>query len=224
MTIPTNTLREQKLDALASTYADDGYDVLRQPSAADMPFDLDGYRPDLIAKKDGGGFIVEVRTGASPGAVERVQSIAQEIARHPGWRFLLATMADADPSIVPTTAEELPTWRQLTDKLKQARALAGSGAVEPALLFLWSIFEAALRKHAIAESIPVERFPSAMLLNHMYSQGELSVAQYDQFREFMTIRNRLAHGANTTVAPVTVTALLNEVGELVADWMAVKAI
>jgi hypothetical protein len=136
---------------------------------------------------------------------------------------LLATVADADPLIVPTTAGELPTWSQLADKLKQARALAGSGAVEPALLYLWSIFEAALRKHVIAESIPVERLPPAMLLSHMYSLGEVSVVQYDLFREFMAIRNRMAHGANTTVDSVHVAALLNETEELVADWAAVKA-
>ncbi|WP_409567658.1 hypothetical protein [Rugamonas sp. DEMB1] len=224
MTISTQTLRDRKMDALAATYAKEGYLVLKEPAAGELPFDLNGYRPDLIAKKDDGGLIIEVRAGALPGSVDRVQYLAQEISKHPGWRFLLATVADADPSIVPTTADDLPTWRQLADKLTQARALAGNGAVEPALLYLWGIFEAALRKRAIAENIPVERLPPAMLLNHMYSQGEVSIAQHDLFREFMTIRNRMAHGANTTVDSVHVATLLNETEELVADWAAAKAV
>lgn len=212
------TMLDEKLEALASTYANDGYVVLKEPGAEHLPFDLDGYTPDLIATKGNSGLIVEVKTQAARVSVDRFQLIAQEIAKHPGWRFVLVTLDDVDLGMIPTTTVELPTWPQLMGKLKQVDALVENGVLEGALLYLSSIVQAALRLRALDQHIPIERLPSATLLNHMYSQGEVSVSQIDFFRVLMTKSSRIAHGANEVIEPALAHALLDAVRELLADW------
>jgi Holliday junction resolvase len=218
MSTATKMVHDEKIASLADSYVQQGFRVITEPAPNQLPFDLGGYKPDLIATKGNTGLIIEVKTKASRVSIDRLQSLAQEVSRHAGWRFLLVTLEDAESYKTPTTADELPTWDQLAAKLQQARDLVGDGALEPAILYLWSIFEAALRKRAIAQNIPVERLPASMLLNHMYSQGEVSVDHLDLFREFMGRRNRLAHGINEPIDQNLVDSILESVSHLLRDW------
>jgi hypothetical protein len=179
----TKLKQAEKLDALALDYESRGFSIWKEPAKDDLPFDLDGYMPDLVARNGDTGVIIEVKPSAQRISVDRFQAIAQEIAGHPGWRFILVTLDDVDSSTIPTTNAELPTWPQLMDKLGQVELMVNNRVLEPALLYLWSIFEAALRKRAIHQNIPIERLPPGVLLNHMYSQGEVSVYRLDHFRE-----------------------------------------
>lgn len=212
------TLHDEKLSALAAAYAHDGFDVLIEPSPHQLPFELGGYRPDLVAVKNDTHLIIEVKPSASRVSIDRLQSLAQEIAQHAGWRFVLVTLDDVDASTIPTTDPELPTWRELIDKVTLVDRLLGQGAFEPALLYLWSLFEAALRKRAISQAIPVERLPASMLLKHMYSQGEVSVEKIDLFLAFMQKRNRLAHGASEIVDTAFARALVTSIEQLFREW------
>ncbi len=213
------SLYDDRLDALASAYANDGYVVVIHPEANQLPFDLFGYVPDLIAAKDDGGLLVEVRTSAACTSVDHFRSIAEEIADHPGWRFVMVTVDDAEAANIPNHDSDLPTWPELIDKLKLVDALMDEGMLEPGILYLCSVFEGALRKRAIDQHIPIERFPPAMLLDHMYSQGEVSVNEIDTFHELMKIGKWLSHGANATVNTAKVRELSDAVRNLVAgEW------
>lgn len=220
MSTPTKIEHDRKIDSLAQDYLQQGFSVVKEPAAGAIPFDLGDYRPDLIVTKGNTNLIIEVKTRSSRVSVDKFQSLAQEIARHDGWRFLLVTLDDVDSSKIPTANDDLPTWNQLKHKLLQARELIAEGAIEPATLYLWSIFEAALRKRAIAQRIPVERLPASMLINHMYSQGEVSVNDVDLFREFMNKRNRLAHGANEAIDPRQLALVFQTVNRNLTEWSA----
>lgn len=209
---------DKKIDSLAQNYMQQGFVVVKEPSADAIPFDLGGYRPDLIVKKGDENLIIEVKTKASRVSVDKFQSLAQEIARHNGWRFLLVTLDDVGHSEVSTTNDELPTWHQIEHKLQQTQALIAENAVEPATLYLWSIFEAALRKRAIDQNIPIERLPASMLINHMYSQGEVSVNEINIFREFMNKRNRLAHGVNEEIDHLWLALVFESVNRVLTEW------
>ena len=220
MSTPTKIEHDKKIDSLAQEYLQQGFAVTKEPAAGAIPFDLGGYRPDLIVTKGDTNLIIEVKTKTSRISIDKFQSLSQEIARHDGWRFILVTLDDVDSSKIPTANDELPTWHQLKNKLLQAQSLMTEGAIEPATLYLWSIFEAALRKRAIARQIPVERLPASILINHMYSQGEVSVNDFDLFREFMNKRNRLAHGANEAIDPKQIALVFNTVNRVLTEWAA----
>jgi hypothetical protein len=211
-------MRHDKINRLAAEYSRAGFEVVKEPSPALLPFDLDTHQPDLLAKKDNEGFIVDVRTSFLHVSVDRMQSVAEEVSRHPGWRFLLVTLDDVDEQAVPTTVAELLTWEQIFRCVDEVGALIGQHALVPALLHLGSIFEAALRRRAIDRSIPVERFPEPVLLKDMYSLGEISVYQVDVLEEFLQKRNRVAHGANEMPDLPSMAKWHASVTEVLSDW------
>ena len=207
-----------KISALAEQYAIEGFSVTREPSVTSLPFDLGGYRPDLIATKDNAGLMVEVQTKLARLSVDRFRAIAEEVGRHPGWRFLLVTLDDVETQNPPGTAGELPGWSQLKQRINQASAMLKAGEHEPALLYLWSIFEALLRKRAIEISMPIERFPALQVINHLYSLGELSLSQYDFAILVLENRNKLAHGFLANLDGTLVERFKTLVDSLFAEW------
>jgi mRNA-degrading endonuclease RelE of RelBE toxin-antitoxin system len=195
----TKSLHDEKVASLIKKYRDQGFTVIQNPKADQLPFDLDNYQPDILATKNENetgliGLIIEVKTSISPVSVERLQSVAEEISRHPGWHFLLVTLEDIEAESLPGTSEELPSWEELINYFSQVSKLIENNNIEPAFLFLWSVFEGALRKRAVDVSISVERLPVIRLLRSMYSLGELSISEFDSIQACLEQRNRLAHG------------------------------
>jgi hypothetical protein len=214
----TPQLEESKINELAEQYTREGYSVIREPSEFDLPFGLNGYRPDLVATKEGLGLIIEVKTKLTRLPVERFRTIAEEVGKHPGWRFLLITLDDVESQNPPGTSDDMPNWTQLRHHATQASDLLSEGKKEPALLFLWSIFEALLRKRAIEMSIPIERFPVKRLINHMYSMGELSLSQFDLTNSVLEIRNKLAHGFFARLDERFMNQFNSLIMNLIDDW------
>ncbi|MEH2358729.1 hypothetical protein [Nostoc sp.] len=215
----TKTLHDQKLKSLAEKYESQGFRVFTEPKTDELPFDLGNYQPNIIAIKDGSGLVIEVKTSLSRVSVDRLQALAEEVSKHPGWRFLLVTVEDIEAKSLPGTSEELPSWQELTDRFFQAHRLIKNDEIEPAFLFMWSIFEGALRKRAIVVSIPIERFPFIGLLKHLYSLGELSISQFELAQACFEVRNRLAHGYIERLNLQVLHDFDNLVRELLREWI-----
>lgn len=213
----TQAIRERRVTELAADYARQGYRVVVQPEPGALPFDLGGYRPDLLAERDDDHVLVQVR---GPGArdVERVVQAAEEVRAHPGWRFLL--VAGEEPNVGGPPAEEgrLLSWDEMRDRLRAAERIAPDAGGAASFLVLWSTFEALLRRHAENAGLPFERLPTSSLLKQLYSYGELSIPQYDAAMAALNLRDRVAHGfaaGNLTDAPRSLASLVQE---LLAEW------
>ena len=217
----TKSLRDDKVESLIKKYRDEGFTVIQNPKADQLPFDLDNYQPDILATKNQNesGLIIEVKTSISPVSVERLQSVAEEISRHPGWRFLLVTLEDIEAESLPGTSEELPSWEELINYFSQVSKLIENNNIEPAFLFLWSVFEGALRKRAVDVSIPVERLPVIRLLRTMYSLGELSISEFDIIQAYLEKRNRLANGYIQKLNSEVLGKFLMLIVELLDEWI-----
>ncbi|MBN3898939.1 MAG: hypothetical protein HWQ41_27810 [Nostoc sp. NOS(2021)] len=215
------TLYDEKLKSLAEKYESQGFRVFSEPKTDELPFDLGNYQPDMIAIKDGSGLVIEVKTSIKRVSVDRLQALAEEVSKHPGWRFLLLTLEDIEANSLHGTSEQLPSWQELTDRFHEAHRLIENDEIQAfkaAFLLLWSTFEGALRKRAIDVSIPIERFPVIGLLRHLYSLGELSISQFDLAQACFKVRNRLAHGYIENLTLPVVHNFDNLVRELLAEW------
>ncbi len=220
----TKSLHDDKVESLIKKYRDKGFTVIQNPKADQLPFNLDNYQPDILATQNQNksgliGLIIEVKTSISPVSVEHLQSVAKEVSRHPGWRFLLVTLEDIQAESLPGTSEELPSWEELIDHFSQVSELIENNNIEPAFLFLWSVFEGALRKKAVDVSIPTERLPAIRLLRSMYSFGELSISQFDIIQACFEERNRLAHGYIQKLNLKLLGKFLMLVIELLREWI-----
>lgn len=204
---------------VADKYRAQGFEVVLEPQNAELPFDLGTYRPDLIAKKSPNeGYIIEVKSSVSRIPIDRYREIAEIVAQHVGWRFLLVTGEDVSLSEQATDGDGLLTWEQMLQRQIQAERLLSLGEAEGAFLSLWGILEAALRRQANKMSIPIERFPTLSLINHLYSQGELSIEQFDKVKALQAIRNRFVHGYQTPNLVEPTKQLQELVNELIALW------
>ncbi|BCL39105.1 hypothetical protein [Nostoc sp. MS1] len=218
MNSTTKTLQEEKLQSLAQRYTKEGYRVLIKPNTERLPFDWGNYQPSIIAIKDNSGLVIEVKNSINRISVERLRSVSQEVSKHPGWRFLLVTLEDIEAQSLPGTSEQFPSWEEIINRFDQAHRLVENQEIEPAFLFLWIIVEGALRKRAIDASIPVESFPTIVLLKYMYSLGELSFSQFEIIETCFVIRNRLEHGYKERLDLQVVQEFDNLLRDLLEEW------
>jgi Holliday junction resolvase len=75
----TESLQAQKVQEIAQELEESGYAVSFPSSASILPFDLDGYIPDLIASKNAGGIVLEVKSRLRNISIDRLQDIADRI-------------------------------------------------------------------------------------------------------------------------------------------------
>ena len=212
------SLQEQKIQSTAQELLDNGYNVSIEPPISDLPFELGGYRPNLIATKDEEGIVLEIKTSLNRLSVDRFQDIAERVATHHGWRFLLITLDDTSDKILPLSGDELPSWKELNTRLINLDALIQGSLYEPAILYLWSILESALRKRAIFQNLPIWRFPTKQLLNHTFSSGEISIAEFDLFKICLDLRNQVANGIVTSIDPDLLASANSSIHTLVERW------
>lgn len=233
------TPEKEKVFDLAEQYKNEGFDVVVEPFLDNLPFDLGTYLPDIIAQKGDMGFIIEVKRSYAKLSVERLKEVVDEVRKHPGWRFLLVTADDIfsreirGQSDLPGEIDFIWKMRhdagdiqsqddlslsQVMNRFSQAERLYSSGDFEPAFLMLWLSFEGLSRIHSLQISMPIERFPIAAMIKHLYSQGELSIEQYDNALLLLEKRNRLIHGYSMSQIPDEFSKLRNLILELLKEW------
>jgi len=204
---------------VAEKYKQKGYEVIVEPQSKELPFDLGTYRPDLLVKKSKNeGYIIEVKSTATRTPVERYREISEMVSQYPGWRFLLVTGQDTLPSIPEGVEGNLLTWEQILRRKEQAERLISLGEIEGAFSSLWGILEALMRRQAERVSLPIEQFPTSSLIKHLYSQGELSMEQFDKALALQAIRNRFAHGFQAPELGKPLAQLQEVVNDLLRLW------
>lgn len=208
---------------VAEKYRQQGFEVIVEPEKKDLPFDLGNYRPDVIAvKTNSASYVIEIKDSIDNTPIDRYRDIAENVSEHPGWSFVLVTGQDI-PAFSGQEAEaEVLTWSQMFERFAQAKRLLELGEPEPAFLLLWVIFEAVLRRHAMQVSIPIDRLPTTSLIKQLYSQGELSIEQFDAATALQDLRNQTVHGFQTTDLKQPAVQLEKLVNELLSDWFAVE--
>lgn len=176
-------------------YSSQGYEVVHQPHIQQLPFDLNGYIPNLLVKiSTDQGFIVEVRDVAINLAVSHYRDIAKSVAEHIGWRFLLITGEDATPIAEEDIADNKLTRSQILHRKERIAKLISIGEHEAAFLSLWIFAEILMRRHARHLLIPIDRLPTILMIHHLYTQLAISTDQFERAITLNEIRNRVAHG------------------------------
>ncbi len=204
---------------VADRYRRMGFDVIEQPQEDELPFDLGGYRPDLLAvKSEDERYVIEVKAASTDLSAERYLEVAEQVSHQTGWRFLLVT--EGSPLAQPAgVGEARPlTWQQIEESAVLAVALRKRGQDEAGFLVLWPAFEASMRNRAESEHIPLESAPTSSLVNHLYSLGELSMEQYDAARELLAVWELLAHGYTVDDASESARRLYELVRDLFDEW------
>jgi hypothetical protein len=205
----------QVVARVADDYRRRGYEVEVEPAANALPEFLQGFHPDLIARKPGDeSVVVEVKVGTRTSAAEQLREIAERVNQQPGWRFSLV-FADADRPDQITEAVP-PPLEVVEERVRNAQALMAVRQDEAAFLLLWSALEGTLRLAGERAQLPLASLPPSTLIRELYSAGEISREQFDALLGLLPIRNQLVHGFGSRPV-IDVEGLREIVTSLLAD-------
>jgi Holliday junction resolvase len=207
----------ERAKLLAKELEDQGYSVVFEPDPSQLPFSLMNYRPDLIATGAAGNLIVEVRTRSDSRSIERYKQIAEEVAKHSGWRFMLSTIDE------PYQNESAEIKQELSDDaiiraLSKVDLLVGSDSYEMAVPTLWSIFISGMRSSGRRKGLPMDATNDRSVINYMYSLGQISASEYEESNAFLSIRNKLIHTFDAELSKNQVQRLIDFTKQKLCEW------
>ncbi len=206
----------KQMQQAAAELENKGYTVTIEPSPDSLPFDLGGYRPDLMAVKNGEGIIIEIKASLKRLPIQKYQDVADRVSSHSGWKFALITLDEPIGSVISVAEMKLPNREELREKLGDVETLVGMKMYSPALLSIWIQIESLLRIKVSTSNMLLNSLQPNRVINCLYSDGELSMSQFDKLKELMKLRNEVVHGFNVDVTEQQVRcgiALFNELIE-----------
>jgi hypothetical protein len=186
---------------VAKRYEELGYAVTTEPPLSAIPFALAGYQPDILAERGDEHLLIEVKRASSKVDPKRFLLVDEEVNRHPGWRFLIVTIADEelDPQSENMPADDLSV-EEVRQHLQVLDSLSGSGASLGLLLpQLWAAYSVSLRLLLNRQGVSIERQTDLSLINRAYSEGVVSFQEHQAAKRFLSLRNESAHRLNPVV-------------------------
>ena len=213
-------IEKDLINRVAEKYRKAGYKVFFTPEQEYMPFDLGNYMPDLIAyKSENDGYIFEVKKDKSHVSIDQIKEVASSTDSHDGWHFILVTGDDVLPEETEEVGREaVLSWNQIISEKKKAEKYLDLDEYEIAFLIYWRAIDAMMRNYASNIKIPIERLPTYSLINNLYSQGELSIEEFDKLNRMRKFRNQLAHGLQTEIKKRDVEELQQLINDLLKEW------
>lgn len=193
MTMTSAVERERrKIQQLAREYRKKGYEVTVTPKPADLPRALQGFTPDLVARKPGDNLVIEVKTlrTATSGQLSKLAGVVENL---PDWRFELVMTNPRNPLGVEPSARLL-NKAEVHARFLTARRLLQDEMVEPAALIAWSAIEGITRLIADHEGMNVEAKGPSFVLKQLFSRGLLAKTAYTVFEKGLEMRNAIVHG------------------------------
>jgi REase_AHJR-like len=183
---------KQEVQRLAKKYREEGYAVFtREDAAKILPEALHGVVPDLVVSKGPEHILVKVKTKGESEDRERIVKLAEAIQREPHWRLQVHLFEPDRRSCRMVVEPEI-----LDQNRRSAVQLFESGQVLPALLLMWSVFEAAGARALHTEGVDVcPTWEHGSLVTELAFQGLIEDDEYERLRETQALRNLVAHGA-----------------------------
>ena len=216
---PYQSQHEQEVATLAATYEKQGYTVRLRPNVEQIPLDLNGYYPDLLAEKEDEHLLIMAKSSRDPMpiSISRLQSLVENVKRLPGWKFLLVNYS---PEYEAASMLHIPlSWSDINSRVGLAKQLRESGEAEAAILLFWPALEALLRRHAESVELPLKNLSVVALLDYLYSDADLSYEHFEQARKLLAGRNQLAHGFPLPEASQQAIQLQRLVDDLSNEWI-----
>jgi uncharacterized protein YutE (UPF0331/DUF86 family) len=171
----------------ASALRDEGYEVFVEPNKSITPAFLKNYVPDILAQKNDGGIIVEVKR-KSDKSVHKLDDIARLFEGQAKWKLRVVWI---EPS---SERETLPVqeWHTIIDRIGEVEKMSHTEHVASAFLLGWATFEALSR--ALDEQEFRRPQTPGRLIEFLARDGYLTPDEAKEMRRLATLRNSLIHG------------------------------
>lgn len=173
--------RERLLEAV-SKLRRDGWTVEVEPRTTGIP-ELEGYRPDFVARQGDRLIIGEVKWREAPD-MDQLATLARRIAK--------INNAQLDVLWLGDIVEE-PEVSDTVMLAERARVLNKTERVA-AMLVAWSALTGAIERVDVGKTEGDSQKPARRRISELYSLGYFTDLQFDRLNKASDVRNRIAHG------------------------------
>ncbi|MCG6142808.1 hypothetical protein [Leptospira mtsangambouensis] len=182
------------LDYLIKHYKKLGYKINERPKSENIPFNLNGYVPDLICEKDEEHILVEIKKHINQITFDRVKEISEIVSLQKGWKFVLVSPNQGNYIISHNKInEEIETS---INKIKKSFEIE---LYDACFMYLWNLYIQLLIDYGKKNELPIETLSDQTIINVLYTEGLLSISDLDETNNYKTIRNNATHSNNSIV-------------------------
>jgi hypothetical protein len=186
----------QRAQAIAEEYRGRGYEVIEEPSPAQLPEFLSGYRPDLLVRKGDEAIVVEVKSRSSLANNPQIRDLAELLQTKPHWNLELVVVGEGERMSAPKGAR--PFARDdILRGIEEVERLFKSGFSEAAFLLAWSGSEATVRLLIEEEGIVLDRLDPLYVMKQAVMNGVITRDDYNFLTNVIKYRNAFVHGFKT---------------------------
>ena len=192
------------LERHESKWIAQGYKVVRQPRAGDLPSFLKNFIPDALLLGRDPQVVVEIISKGSPHAQKKIAELKSLLQGHDDWR-LDVLFAGEEPEQLPLVSTEA-----VQQSLRSIRAMLPA---EPksALLLCWATLEAIARRLEPTKSMRPQS--PGRVVELLAGAGHVTPSKAAQLRKAIQWRNRLVHGDLDLAVTPTQVAEVVEIAE-----------
>jgi hypothetical protein len=210
---------QQRLEHVAERYREQGYQVILNPSADDLPSFAKDFKVEILASRPDGKVLASAKASSSEFEKDKnLSRYAEIIENQRGWRydvFVLGPPAAVPdlPDISDATEVQIEQMLSVADQLSQAgfgpqAVVASSAALESAMRH---------RLRSIGEKADWGASPRSML-NELVSSGILTHGEFRDLEEVSRLRNMIVHGfAIPEISPDAVPSLARTARRLLVE-------
>ncbi|MCB4785993.1 hypothetical protein LGR64_06895 [Delftia sp. Lp-1] len=200
--------------AVADKLEGEGYSVTIEPDLSLIPFDLHGYRPDILAVKGDKKMIVEIKRSRIKVNSELFLKVSKTASAHPGWSFKLVTLPD---DLEESTFRDRARLDQIVGLVEKVEDfLKTPGSEDFVIVTLWNAYIYALLLRIDENSVEIARRSDLSVLNTAYSEGVINFNELSQAKSFLELRNQATHNVNFKISRNDILELLSLTKKLIA--------
>jgi len=182
-----------------------GFEVQMEPSLGDLRITEINYKPDILATDSRGNkFIIEVKSISSASNMEKYFDFSRSLPKDGKWKFMIITNREIDrglKGLFTPYPEKLAATLDNIDKSKNSlNKLAASEDTDDSIksavfLVKFSNLESSLSLLAEKLSLPIGSLMPKIMIDYLYSEGEVNFDLYEQIVDIIRQRNTIAHNS-----------------------------
>ncbi|MCK0151874.1 hypothetical protein MWU54_17655 [Marivita sp. S6314] len=165
-----------------------GYSIVEQPGRGEVPFNLQGYRPDFLATKGDSYIAYEVKAKRNPSIHKKLEELKAKIEMNPNWKFEII-YAD---EIRKTNRPAVSSLSLIRSALEEVRSVSEKGNQKAAFLLAWGTLESTVR--FIHPKIFERTQSPGRIVTVLAERGMIDYDTANQLRPLVSKRNGLIHG------------------------------
>ncbi|MGI6856247.1 hypothetical protein [Mesorhizobium sp. 1B3] len=177
-------LERLALDQLEPQLVRRGYQLIRNPSRADLPSFVEGYIPDAIAIGRNPKIALEIKGRGGFDMERSLATIRKRFEGQDDWVFQVFYFNSLEPLVMKLPADTID------EQVKRVAGLARTDA-QAAFVLAWSVLEASARESGLLDDRPGG---ANRIVSLLASEGYIGRSQVSDFLDLANLRNRIVHG------------------------------